>query len=179
MNASLKRLKNEFRLTEIVERRPDLASCKVRRDVAETLIRELRDREGYTHLAFLTAIDYIEKGVFTLTYMLHSHRDHSNLAVHVDVPREAPEMTSIHTLWAQAGTYQRELHEMFGIEFPGSPRQYEDFFLEGWDQIPPMRKEFDIVAYSEATFGSREGRASEEPQEHMKQALYPTRGGDA
>jgi len=40
--------------------------------VAERLIRDLRDREGYTHLNFMTCIDYIEDGIFTLVYMLPS-----------------------------------------------------------------------------------------------------------
>ncbi|WP_416208189.1 NADH-quinone oxidoreductase subunit C [Halomonas sp.] len=34
---------------------------------------------------------------------------------------------------------QRELKEMFGIDFPGSPRVDEPFVLESWDDIPPMR----------------------------------------
>jgi NADH-quinone oxidoreductase subunit C len=67
---------------------------------------------------------------------------------------------------------------MYGINFPGSPRLDEDFCLEGWDQIPPMRREFDTKAFSEERFGHREGRHSEVPRVHMKMELYPKRGGD-
>ena len=96
----------------------------------------------------------------------------------MDIEREDAEMTSIHTLWAQAWTYQRELHELWGIDFPGSPRVEEDFCLEGWDEIPPMRREFDTVEYCERTFTNREGSGTVNPREHMAEIIFPNRGGD-
>ncbi len=178
MNEQLERLQHHFAISDIHVRKPGLTTLKVDRDSAEILIRELRDREGYTHLNFITCIDYIEDGIFTLVYMLHNYDNQQTLGVHVDIDREQAEMTSIHTLWAQAWTYQRELREMYGIRFPGSPRLDEDFCLEGWDQIPPMRREFDTKKFSEERFGHREGRHSEVPRVHMKMELYPKRGGD-
>ena len=178
MKAMLQRLERTFSVTDIVERKPGLVTLKVGKDSAEILIRELRDREGYTHLNFIACTDYIEDGIFMLVYMLHNYDSKHTLGLHVDIERENAEMTSIHTLWAQAWTYQRELREMYGINFPGSPRLDEDFCLEGWDQIPPMRREFDTKAFSEERFGHREGRHSEVPRDHMKVELYPNRGGD-
>ena len=169
----LERLTREFQVSDIKERKPGLTTISVDKDKAETLIRELRDREGYTHLNFMTAIDYIERGYFTIVYMLHNYDTRSTLSVHVNIDRVNATMTSIHTLWAQAWTYQRELRELWGIDFPGSPRIEEDFCLEGWDEIPPMRREFDTVAYSQDRFYNREGRISEDPREHMKQIMYP------
>ena len=178
MNETVERLQRNFAISDITGCKPGMTSLKIGRDNAEILIRELRDREGYTHLNFITCIDYIEDGVFTLVYMLHNYSSRDTLSVHVDIDREHAEMTSIHTLWAQAWTYQRELREMYGINFPGSPRLEEDFCLEGWDQIPPMRREFDTKKFSEERFGHREGRHSEVPREQMKVEFYPNRGGD-
>jgi len=178
MNAMLEKLQRDFGVTDITERKPGMTTLKVDKNRAERLIRELRDRENYTHLNFIACIDYIEDGIFTLVYMLHNYDTRDTLGIHVDISRDQAEMTSIHTLWAQAWTYQRELREMYGIRFPGSPRLDEDFCLEGWDQIPPMRREFDTKKFSEERFGHREGRSSEEPREHMKVNLYPNRGGD-
>jgi NADH-quinone oxidoreductase subunit C len=62
---------------------------------------------------------------------------------------------------------------MFGIDFPGSPGVDESFILEGWQEIPPMRKDFDTAAYSEKTFFPREGRKTDDPKEYMKEKLYP------
>ena len=178
MNAMLERLRRDFGVTGITELKPGMTTLKVNKDSAESLIRELRDRENYTHLNFIACIDYIEEGIFTMVYMLHNYDTKDTLSVHVDIARDNAEMESIHHLWAQAWTYQRELREMYGIRFPGSPRLDEDFCLEGWDQIPPMRREFDTKQFSEERFGHREGRHSEEPREHMKVTLYPNRGGD-
>ena len=178
MQALLDRLQTDFGVYDITDRKPSITTLKVEKQQAERLIRELRDREGYTHLNFITCIDYIEQGVFTLVYMLHNYTDKTTLGVEVDIDRENAEMTSIHTLWAQAWTYQRELREMYGINFPGSPRLEEDFCLEGWDDMPPMRRDFNTQKYSTEAFGHREGRVSENPREHMKDRLYPTRGGD-
>jgi NADH-quinone oxidoreductase subunit C len=172
------KLQRDFGVTGITELKPGMTTLKVNKDSAERLIRQLRDRHGYTHLNFIACIDYIEDGIFTLVYMLHNYDTKHTLSVHADISRDNAEMESIHNLWAQAWTYQRELREMYGIRFPGSPRLDEDFCLEGWDQIPPMRREFDTKKFSEERFGHREGRSSEEPREHMKVSLYPNRGGD-
>jgi len=172
------KLQRDFGITGITELKPGMTTLKVNKDSAERLIRQLRDRHGYTHLNFIACIDYIEDGIFTLVYMLHNYDTKHTLSVHADISRDNAEMESIHNLWAQAWTYQRELREMYGIRFPGSPRLDEDFCLEGWDQIPPMRREFDTKKFSEERFGHREGRSSEEPREHMKVNLYPNRGGD-
>jgi NADH-quinone oxidoreductase subunit C len=136
----------------------------------------LRDHEGFSHLVFFTAVDYIEDGVFRLIYTLHNYETKNTLGVQTDLSREEPVMISIHELWEQAGLYQRELKEMFGIDFPGCPRVDEDFLLEGWDEIPPMRKEFDTRAYAEKTFFPRPGRKSTDPRAHMRDELYPEGG---
>ena len=172
------KLQRDFGVTGITELKPGMTTLKVNKDSAESLIRQLRDRHGYTHLNFIACIDYIEDGIFTLVYMLHNYDTKHTLSILADISRDNAEMESIHNLWAQAWTYQRELREMYGIRFPGSPRLDEDFCLEGWDQIPPMRREFDTKKFSEERFGHREGRSSEEPREHMKVNLYPNRGGD-
>jgi NADH-quinone oxidoreductase subunit C len=178
MNEMLEKLERDFNVRDVTECPPRMTTLKVDKNNAERLIRELRDRENYTHLNFMTCIDYIEDGIFTLVYMLHNYDKKHSIGVHVDISRDNEEMVSIHTLWAQAWTYQRELREMYGIRFPGSPRLDEDFCLEGWDQIPPMRREFDTKKFSQERFGHREGRSNEEPREHMKVELYPNRGGN-
>lgn len=157
----------------IEARRTDLAFATVPQERAVSLIRDLRDRFGYAHLVFLTSVDVIEQNVFRLVYMLHDPSSHTDLAVQTEIPRTEASMESIHGLWEQAATYQRELKEMFGIDFPGSPRVDESFVLEGWDEIPPMRREFDTKEYSERTYFPRPGRGTTETRAHMKKNLYP------
>jgi len=173
MNDLIQRMQSRYPITNVHFQREDLVFCTVTKEQAVALITRLRDRENFRHLVFLTAVDYIERDIFQLTYLLHNYERHSDLGVRVEIDRAAPAMESIHHLWEQAATYQRELREMFGIDFPGSPRIEESFILEGWDSIPPMRKDFDTRKYSEETYFPRPGRKTEDPETYMKQQLYP------
>ena len=49
----------------------------------------------------------------------------------------------------------------------------DGFVLEGWDNIPPMRKDFDTKKYVEETYYPRDGRTTKDPSEHMEEKLYP------
>jgi NADH-quinone oxidoreductase subunit C len=91
----------------------------------------------------------------------------------VEISRKEPEMITLHHLWKQVSAYERELKEMFGIRFPGSPRQHESFVLEGWQEIPPMRRDFDTLKYSIETFFPRPGRQTHDPKTYMRNKLYP------
>jgi len=173
MKEFINHLKQQFTISNVNHQRADLTFITVKKEQAVALITHLRDVEGFTHLVFLTAVDRIEEQRFQLTYMLHNYMSHKDLGLRVLIDRESAEMHSIHHLWKQAKTYQQELKEMFGIGFPGSPRQGENFILEGWDNIPPMRRDFDTKEYSEKTFFPRPGRETNDPETYMKSKLYP------
>jgi NADH-quinone oxidoreductase subunit C len=164
---------------ELLLQRHDLAFVTLPAAALRPALQQLRDREGYTHLVLLTAVDWIEDGVFQLTYLL-AHRGHGrNLGLRVMIERPAEgssglaTMESIHDLWPTAATYQRELREMFGIDFPGSPRVDEEFILEGWRDLPPYRRDFDTLAYSQANYADRPGRSTHDPESHMREQLHP------
>ena len=173
MKEIIDRLKNRFPISDICFQRSDEAFVSIDKEFAVELITHLKDYEGYLHLCFLTAVDWPEAGNFQLTYLLSNPTTKKMMGIRVELPRENPVMTSTHHLWKTMGTYQRELKEMFGIEFPGSPRLDEPFFLEGWEDIPPLRRDFDSKKYSDETYFPRPGRKTYDPAEHMKQKLYP------
>ncbi|MEI2768886.1 MAG: NADH-quinone oxidoreductase subunit C [Nitrosomonas sp.] len=102
----------------------------------------------------LTAVDWLEDGQFQLTYLLcrTGRKRRKTSACACCIPREGASMESIHEVWPTAATYQRELREMFGIDFPGSPRLHEEFILEGWNDIPPYRRDFDTLKYARDSY---------------------------
>jgi NADH-quinone oxidoreductase subunit C len=172
------RLTARFPLGELTEQRPDLGFVTVPAAYLRPTLLHLRDREGYTHLVLLTAVDWLEDGQFQLTYLLSNRSSAQDLGLRVLIPREGASMESIHDVWPTAATYQRELREMFGIDFPGSPRLHEEFILEGWNDIPPYRRDFDTLKYARANYTDRPGRESlpkikHDPEQYMKQQLYP------
>lgn len=170
------RLKTHFPLGEITEQRQNLAFITVERAQLRALLLHLRDVEGYTHLVLLTAVDWLEDGQLQLTYLLNNRAKALDVGLRVLLGRDGTVMDSIHDIWPTAETYQRELREMFGIDFPGSPRVNDDFALEGWVDIPPYRRDFDTLAFAEKNFTHRDGRETRDPRQHMKQKLYPDGG---
>lgn len=173
MQALYDRLKAPFRLGEFTAQRDNLAFISVTREQLRSLLLHLRDREGFTHLVLLTAVDWIEDNSFQLTYLLSDRVSGRDIGVRLMLPRDHATMDTIHDLWPTAATYQRELREMFGIDFPDSPRVNEEFILEGWHDIPPYRRDFDTLQYARETYPERPGRETHDPAEYMKLKLYP------
>lgn len=173
MQALYQRINSLFPLGAMDSRRDNQAFVTLDRELLRPVVRHLRDQEGFSHLVLLTAVDWLEHEEFQLTYLLHNRSLAQDIGLRVRIPREAASMDSIHDLWPTAATYQRELKEMFGIDFPGSPRVDEPFILEGWADIPPYRRDFDTLRYAEQTYRQREGRETKDPAQHMKQKLYP------
>jgi NADH-quinone oxidoreductase subunit C len=118
-------------------------------------------------------VDWLEDATFQLTYLMNNRLARHDLGVRVMLPRDTACMDSIHDLWPTAATYQRELREMFGIDFPASPGVDEDFILEGWIRTPPYRRDFDTLKFSDEVFAPRPGRESSDPAQFMKKQLYP------
>jgi NADH-quinone oxidoreductase subunit C len=162
-----------FPILDANEQRPDLAFVTTPPEHVRSVLHHLRDREGFTHLVLLTAVDWIEDDRFQLTYLLHDRARARDLGVRALIDRDQATMESVHDLWPTAATYQRELREMFGVDFPGSPGVNEPFILEGWTDIPPYRRDFDTKAFAEQTFSHRPGRETHDPVQHMKRLLYP------
>ncbi|MEA3444925.1 MAG: NADH-quinone oxidoreductase subunit C [Bacteroidota bacterium] len=173
MKNLIDKLQKSFTLTDEKYQRENLTFVTVKKESALDIVAHCRDYEGFSHFVLLSCVDWIEDGKFQLTYLLNNPEKKIDLGIRTFISRDNATMTSAHKLWRQISTYQRELREMYGIDFPGSPRVNEQFILEGWDDIPPMRREFDTKQFSEDTFFPRDGRGSNDPATYMKSKLYP------
>lgn len=173
MKEIINRLKDMVSILKVEERRADLFFITIEKEQLVMVLSYLKNTLNFKHLAFLQAVDYLEDKQFMLTYMVYNYELNFNLALNVFIDRNQHTMFSIHQLWEHAWQYQRELHEMFGIDFPDSPCVNEPFILESWEEIPPMRRDFDTLAYSEKTYYPRPGRETNDPKEQMKKEKYP------
>jgi len=124
----------------------------------------------------LPPVDRLEQGQFQLTYLLNNRARACDNGLRVMLSRNGATMESIHDLWPTAETCQRELREMFGIDFPGSPRVEAEFIPEGWVGPPPYRRDFDTLEFAKTNFRHREGRETRDPAAHMREQLYPGKG---
>ena len=173
MNIIIDDIKTRFEISDVVKQSDNFSFLTCKKEQAISLVTHLKNIENFSHLVLLSAVDWIEDGKFQLTYILNNPNKKIDIAVRAFLDRETATMDSAHHLWKHAATYQRELKEMFGIDFPESPGVNDSFILEGWDNIPPYRRDFDTKKYSEETFFPREGRTTNDPTEYMKKKLYP------
>ncbi len=110
---------------------------------------------GFEHLSCVSCVDWLERDLFEIVYNLwsYSHKIHATVKTTVD--RKEPSLATALSLWPQAQVYEQEIHEFFGVEFNGNP-DLKPFFLHNWQDIPPLRKDFDTESYVKAAYGTLE-----------------------
>jgi len=155
-NEILEQIKTAFHVEGKVssERRTDVFVDKTQ---VSPILLLAKNQYGFKHLNHIACIDWLEDNLFELVYILYNHKTGITLSVHTKIDRENPEMENIDTIWDQANTYEREMREMYGIEFPGLVGEKE-FILEDWDDMPPMRRDFDTLTYAANTYFHQAGR---------------------
>lgn len=104
-------------------------------------------KEGFGHLSAISAADFPRKGACELSYFLYSPSEKLVLWVKISITRRKPKVPSVTGLWGgNAGVQEREIHELFGIDFEGN-KDLSELFLEDWKGPPPFRKDFDWRKY--------------------------------
>lgn len=111
---------------------------------------------GWKQLSYLSAVDWIEDNKFEVVYLVFNWDQPVYIQIRAMIDRENPVMESILPIFPGAKYYEREAHEFFGIAFPGNPDHEKQLILEEWDDIPPLRKDFDPQSYSDRKFPKRE-----------------------
>ncbi|MBN2874066.1 MAG: NADH-quinone oxidoreductase subunit C [Spirochaetales bacterium] len=101
----------------------------------------LRMRVGFEHLSAISCVDWLADGEFELVYHFWSYRDNCLVSAHVRIPRDTATMATLTDLWQPASFFERDIHEMFGVEFLGN-EDLEKYILTDWKGPPPMRKDF-------------------------------------
>ncbi len=130
-------------------------SFEVRKDDVHQILTKLKSH-GWIQLSYLSAIDWIEENEFEVVYILMNWERAMHIQIRTRIDRENPVMNSILPIFEGCKYYEREAHEFFGIKFPGNPDHEKQLILENWDDMPPLRKDFDPRAYSDAHFAKRE-----------------------
>lgn len=103
----------------------------------------LAKESGFEHLSTISATDFPDEEKFGLSYFLWSRSEKSVLWVNTKIEREKPKINSLVELWgANAEVQEREIWELFGIEFEGN-ENLSQLFLEDWEGPPPFRKDFN------------------------------------
>jgi len=97
-------------------------------------------------LGWLSAITGIDPGVEagTLEVLYHFTAGAAIITLRVRVPRDHPAVPTVSEVIPSAEVFERELHEMFGVEVIGLRNPDRLYLPDDWpDGVYPMRKDFD------------------------------------
>jgi NADH-quinone oxidoreductase subunit C len=107
-------------------------------------------RLRYTLPLFCTAVDRAEREPrFELVYQLRSLDHDATLRLKVGVPDTLdglPRIASVSGVWRGMNWQEREVYDLFGIDFVGSPDQRRLLMPDDWEGHP-LRK--DYVSFGE------------------------------
>lgn len=109
-----------------------------------TLARQLREHAALRcdYLFCLTCIDW--KTHLEMVYHLSSTADRTiNLVVKVKLDPARPEIETVSGIWRTAEFHEREVYELFGVQFAGHPDLRLLILPDGWEGKNPLRKDFE------------------------------------
>ncbi|HQF16617.1 MAG: F(420)H(2) dehydrogenase subunit D [Methanosaeta sp. PtaB.Bin039] len=114
----------------------------------------LRDKHGFDHYSGAAGVDRIADNLFEVVEILTSHGAHQVVVLmKVKTPRDAPSVNSLTGLYWNANWYEREIWEMYGINFPGHPELYPLLLPDELVGAFPWRKDFK--GYPDTSTGRR------------------------
>ena len=111
------------------------------------LCRYLKDSEKFIRLSAVTAVDrYPEQPRFEVVYHLHSVAGNRRLRVKCRLNGTDPEIDSVTEVWRGANWYEREVYDMFGVQFRNHPNLTRILMPIDWEGYP-LRKDYPKHGY--------------------------------
>lgn len=124
----------------------------VPKDVLFELLSCLKSEHGFNMLIDMTAVDYLEyEGAvdrFGVVYMLLNVFSGERLIVRTGVNLPDAKLPSVYSLWRACDWMEREVFDMFGIEFEGHPDLRRILMPEEFAAFP-LRKDYPLKGRGE------------------------------
>ncbi|TBR18576.1 MAG: NADH-quinone oxidoreductase subunit C [Chitinophagaceae bacterium] len=95
----------------------------------------------FDFLFCLTCIDW--KTHLTMVYHFTSTTHRQPLVLQITLDREHPEIETVSSIWRTAEFHEREVYEMFGVNFLHHPDLRLLILPDGWENKRPMLKDFE------------------------------------
>lgn len=101
-------------------------------------VRRLKE-QGYVRFVDMTVVDRPEQELrFELHYVLYSMDSHQWQRLRTSTSERAPSITAI---FPGANAYERELYDMYGVQFDGHPNLTRILMPDDWVGHPLRRDE--------------------------------------
>ena len=116
----------------------------------------------FKQLIDITAVDYPERDKrFKMIYLLLSHETNTRIVIDCNV-KEGEIVLSLTSIYPSANWMEREVFDMYGIEFKNHPdlrRILTDYGFNGH----PLRKDFPLTGHNEVRYSEDEKKVVYEP----------------
>lgn len=108
------------------------------------ILEFLKLEADFDYLVDITAVDYPKRPErFDLVYILYSFPRNERIRIKTLIPDGFRPATAVH-VHLTANWLEREVFDMFGIEFAGHPDMRRILLPEEWEGYP-LRKEYSII----------------------------------
>ena len=110
------------------------------------ILRWLKEEpdQHYDFLADVTAVDFGGGRPLQMVYQLWSIPHRRGLRVKCELPLTELEIDSVEPLWRTADWLEREVYDLFGIEFRDHPDLRRILMPENYAEGHPLRKDFPL-----------------------------------
>jgi NADH-quinone oxidoreductase subunit C len=135
-------------IEEVIEYRGD-TTIVVPRKVLRSVAEQCRDTEElkFNLLTDATCVDrYPMEPRFELNYQLVSISQKRKLTIRVKLSGNDPVVDSLFPVWKGANWLEREVFDLFGIQFTGHPDLRRILLPDDWEGYP-LRKDFPVEGY--------------------------------
>ena len=116
----------------------------------------------FKQLIDITAVDYPERDkTFKMVYLLLSHEKNSRIKIEFDI-KEGEILSSLTSIFPSANWMEREVFDMYGVEFKDHPdlrRILTDYGFKGH----PLRKDFPLTGHNEVRYSEEDKKVIYEP----------------
>jgi len=116
----------------------------------------------FRQLIDITAVDYPDRDRrFKMIYLLLSHETNSRIIINYNI-KEGEIVTSLTSIYPSANWMEREVFDMYGIDFKDHPdlrRILTDYGFKGH----PLRKDFPLTGHNEVRYSEEEKKVIYEP----------------
>ena len=117
-------------------------------EAAVPIIEFLKLEAGFDYLVDVTAVDYPARPErFDLIYVLYSFLRNQRIRLKIRIPDGFQPATAV-DVHLTANWLEREVFDMFGIQFAGHPNMRRILMPDGWRGYP-LRKDYPILQQDE------------------------------
>jgi len=121
-------------------------SITIGREFIQDTCRALQ-KAGYNFLSDITCVDwYPSEPRFELSYHLLSHRLKEYVRLHVRLTGNDAVIESIMPVWPSSNFFEREIFDLFGIQFTGRGPVNRIMMPDDW-KGHPLRKDYPVEGY--------------------------------